>query len=234
MPPSSPFPFLRPVDQLGYVVADLDAEIAGWLAQGVGPWLRLERARIDDYRYRGRSSKPMLDVAFCQVGDVQLELIRPIDGQPTIYRDFLAAGRRGIQHIGWMVEDYSQTLAAVEAAHQSILQSGAWSTVHFTYVELAPPIDVLSQRLAFGNAGLKRIDAVKRSIATFDGAVGEIIELNGTSSATFAAIKRAAMEWDGRFDPIRPLLSPALRALLQVQSGLSQFARKLQGDRGSK
>src|SRR5438445_5426851 len=85
-------PFSDPPDQLGCVVPDLQVAISEWAAKGVGPFLTMRKVTLGGYRYEGRSSKPKLDVAFSQQGDLQIELIQPVNDEPSAYRDFLAAG----------------------------------------------------------------------------------------------------------------------------------------------
>ena len=94
-------PFCEPADQLGCVVPDLPAAISEWAAEGVGPFLTMRGITLADYRYKGRPSKPKIDVAFSQQGEMQVELIHPVNDRPSAYRDFLAAGGHGAHHHGW-------------------------------------------------------------------------------------------------------------------------------------
>lgn len=106
-------PLSAPVNQLGCVVPDLESAIQGWVKLGVGPFLAMRDIGLDDYVYHGQPSRPKIDVAFAQTGDLQVELIHPVGDVPSSYHDFLAAGRSGIHHLGWFLDDYD---AAVEAA----------------------------------------------------------------------------------------------------------------------
>jgi hypothetical protein len=89
--PRASVPFSEPADQLGCVVPDLGAAISEWVAKDVGPFLTLPGVTLD-CSYRGRKSKPKIGVAFSQQGDLQIELIQPLNDEPSTYRDFLAAG----------------------------------------------------------------------------------------------------------------------------------------------
>ena len=130
-------PFHDPPDQLGCVVPDLDAAIAGWVAQGVGPFLTMRGVVLADYAYQGRPSRPRIDVAFSQQGDLQIELIQPVDEQPSAYRDFLAAGRSGPHHHGWFCDDYAAQVRSAGADGRRELQHGRWGALHFVYYD--PP-----------------------------------------------------------------------------------------------
>ena len=41
-----------PIWQLGYVVADVEAAMRGWLVQGVGPWYLLDPFAVDRFSFR--------------------------------------------------------------------------------------------------------------------------------------------------------------------------------------
>lgn len=163
-------PFERPPDQLGCVVPDLDAAIAEWVGKGVGPFLVMRKVALADYTYRGRPSRPKLDVAFSQDGELQIELIQPLDDRPSAYRDFLAAGGSGPHHHGWFCDDYAGELDAAARAGRSELQRGRWGALHFVYYE---PL-----------AG--------------EPLIGELIEMNDLSRRIFGLIRQQAERWDGK------------------------------------
>ncbi len=172
--------FAGPPDQLGCVVPDIQAAIEEWAAQGVGPFLVMRNVTIGGYVYEGRPSKPKIDVAFSQQGDLQIELIQPVNDEPSAYRDFLAAGGSGPHHDGWFCDDYAGETAAAARAGRTELQSGAWGAVHFVYYH---PLD-----------GEQRI--------------GELIEMSDLSRELFGLIRREADRWDGT-NPSRSLLAAA-------------------------
>lgn len=209
-------PFSGPADQLGFVVPDLEQAITGWLEKGVGPWLTLGGAMLKGYEYLGKSSRPQIDVAFSQVGKVQLELIQPVDDEASAYRDFLASGRSGLQHVGWFVEDFAVVAAAADAT-TSVIQRGSWSGVHFTYYGFEQPPAPPRLELASDKGENGAAEAVRDVASGWDGKIGELIELNQTSRETFAAVADAAAGWDGRSRPVRHLLSPLLNAAYQLQ-----------------
>ena len=173
-------PFSDPPDQLGCVVPDLQVAISEWAAKSVGPFLTMRKVTLGGYHYEGRSSKPKLDVAFSQQGDLQIELIQPVNDEPSAYRDFLAAGGNRAHHHGWFCNDYSAEIAAAERAGRAELQRGNWGAAHFVYYH---PLG-------------------------HDEMIGELIEMSDLSRNLFALIRRQAAQWDGR-RPSRSLLGAA-------------------------
>jgi 4-hydroxyphenylpyruvate dioxygenase-like putative hemolysin len=89
------------IAQIGYVVRDIDAAMDNWAKHGVGPWFYVDRVQTDYFRYRGADSDMQMSVALANSGDVQLELIQPRNDAPSMYKDFLDAGREGMQHIAY-------------------------------------------------------------------------------------------------------------------------------------
>ncbi len=195
-------PFSASIDQLGIVVPDLEAAIGEWLELGIGPFLIVRGAAVAEYEYRGKSSKPVLDVAFAQKGEVQLELIQQANDAPSVYRDFIAAGGNGFHHFGWFCESYQSALAA---ADNVVLQKGAWSGIHFVYYETTRAVGAPAQLGALGEATRAAVTAARAAGAT---KIVELIELNDTSRAVFRLVREAAARWDGKTNPVRTLFSP--------------------------
>lgn len=172
---------LRPlpggVRQNGYVVRDLDAAMASWLALGVGPWLTL-RGQPNRTTYRGQPAETTLSIAFANSGDLQIELIAQDDDAPTYYREFLDAGLEGFHHLAYWVEDFDAALADVVAAGLPVVWSGdGGGAARFAYVEV----------------GGVPATAV------------EIMELNAVTAWMTDTIREAAATWDGSEPAVRPL-----------------------------
>ena len=100
-----------PIDQLGYVTADLDRAIALWTDKlGVGPWTVFRNVRLTG-TYRGAPAEVGIDVALSYRGGVQIELIEPTDGAASSYRDEAGALRLGAHHVAWVIDDLDAEVA---------------------------------------------------------------------------------------------------------------------------
>lgn len=106
------------IAQVGMVVKDLDAVMeAFYRTDGIGPWrIVTTGAPPLTCLYHGRPAEYQIKLATAQSGSMQLELIQYISGD-TIHRDFLKAGRVGLEHLGIFVPD-------LEKALQPYLQNG--------------------------------------------------------------------------------------------------------------
>ena len=89
-----------PMRQVGIVVRDIEGAMKHWIEVcGVGPWYYTDKLAVTAFTYQGRRYDDIhLSIALANSGDVQLELIQQRCDSPTMYQEFLAAGREGMQH----------------------------------------------------------------------------------------------------------------------------------------
>ena len=112
---------LPPIDQVGFVVRDMDAALA--LYEPVfGPFTQMDSGEFE-YDYRGEKDTSSLKLAFGRSGDVEIELIQWVSGR-TPHKEFIDAGREGMHHLRFRVDDLDAKVAEAEAlGYRSI-----WST----------------------------------------------------------------------------------------------------------
>jgi hypothetical protein len=107
MPEETLPPPLGSVSQIAYVVEDLDVALAYWVdVIKAGPFFLFEHATMENQRYRGAASNVDVTLAVGNSGDTQIELIYCENDAPSVYREFLDAGRTGVHHVGLMPENY--------------------------------------------------------------------------------------------------------------------------------
>jgi len=167
-----------PIRQNGYVVRDIDAALRHWTeVLGVGPFFLIDRVPIENFRYRGEPSPLEVSIALANSGALQIELIQQRNDAPSMYRDFLAAGYEGLQHVAFWPPDLDVALADAEKAGFSIGQSGEIGE-RGRFVYLAPE----------GHPGT----------------VMELSEVSGAKGRFFEHIAGVARGWDGS-EPVRPI-----------------------------
>jgi catechol 2,3-dioxygenase-like lactoylglutathione lyase family enzyme len=167
-----------PIRQIGFVVRDLDAALQSWSALGVGPWFTIRKLQQKECRYRGALCEPTVSIAFANSAEMQIELIQQHDTAPSIYREFLEAGREGFHQLAWWVADFDAVTRKADQAGWPAVFSGESGDVRFAYLELDPRVST----------------------------VVEVMELNDASRGLAELVASAAAQWDGVTDPIRSLL----------------------------
>jgi hypothetical protein len=164
------------IRQNGYVVRDIESAMRHWTQMlGIGPFFYFERVPIEDFRYRGAPSPIEVSIALANSGPLQVELIQQRNEAPSMYRDFLAAGNEGLQHVAYWTETMDKDLARLSAAGLEVAQSGCiGENGRFVYFDTEQ----------------------------HPGTVVELSEISGPKGRFFAHIAEAARGWDGS-DPIR-------------------------------
>ncbi len=164
------------IRQNGYVVRDIEAALKYWTETlGVGPFFYIERVPVEDFCYRGRPSPVDLSIALANSGDLQIELIQQRNDAPSMYREFLAAGHEGLQHVAFWTESYDADLDRARTAGFEVGQSGC-----------------------IGSGGR----FVYFAAESHPGTVIELSEISGPKGRFFAHVRECAARWNGS-DPIQ-------------------------------
>jgi len=167
---------LGEVMQLAFVPDDFDAAIEHWTkVMGVGPFFLIENIHLDGMKYRGEPTDAVFTLALAYWGDIQIELIRPENGAPSIYTGDYAA-TEGLHHVCILTED-------IAAARQTCDAQGAEVVIE-------------------GNFGTSKVIYVDPGQGT--GHLVEILQQDQDGPDLFAIIKAAGENWDGS-DPVRTL-----------------------------
>ena len=114
------------VNQIAIVVKNLELVAENyWKIFGIGPWaiFNWEAPLVYDRKYHGASVWAREKIAITQVGDVQLELVQPVDG-PSIYKDWLDECGEGLHHMNFLVDDVDEAAEILAKEGFSSLQSG--------------------------------------------------------------------------------------------------------------
>ena len=169
--------FLGEIRQLGYVVDDIEAAMAYWhQTMGVGPWYYNPKVPIEDYTYEGKRYEVHNSVALANAGFIQVELIQTRNDAPSMYRDFMLAGHRGLQHVAYWPQTFDADLARMEAEGFRVKMSGTvGANGRFVYFDKED----------------------------HPGTVIELSEVLGPKGRMFDLIRAASVQWDGS-DPVRP------------------------------
>ncbi len=103
---------LPDLDQVGFVVRDMEQALALYEPL-FGPFSTMDPGPMS-YDYRGEQEECDMRLAFGSSGDVEIELIEWISGGCP-HKEFLDAGREGMHHLRFIVEDLEASVAAAAA-----------------------------------------------------------------------------------------------------------------------
>lgn len=99
--------------QIGIVVRDLDATVKKYGEDyGIGPWQfhEFNPGDLKDLREYGKPVTHSTRIATTMIGQVQWELIEPLDDESTFAR-FLAEKGEGVHHIAVRTPNFEETVA---------------------------------------------------------------------------------------------------------------------------
>lgn len=164
------------VIQTAYVVADVRQAIQWWIDRaGIGPWFLLDHFLQPDQRYRGAPATADVAIAMSFAGGMNIELIQPLDDNPSVYRETVRQRGFGFHHIGVAVEDVDAAIAAqARQGYQLAFRANVPTGGAVAYLD----------------------DGVN------DPGFLELIPATAGMDATFTRFWQAAGDWDGS-DPIR-------------------------------
>jgi len=167
-----------PMRQIGYVVRDIEKTMSHWLKVcAIGPWFYNEKAQFESVTYNGKVYNDMrVSLAFANSGDMQIELIQQRCNTPSMYLEFLASGKEGMQHWSAWPENYHEIYKRALDKGFTVLQEGTHPRGPFAYF----------------------------TSRTVQDPVIEISELTAGRRRFFDMVREAAANWDGR-DPIRQI-----------------------------
>ncbi|MEW4467902.1 VOC family protein [Parasphingorhabdus sp. JC815] len=179
LPQSSPATLakLGTIMQISYVPDDYDAALDYWTQKmGAGPFFHTEGVDVENVKYRGQPSDIQFSMAIGYWGDVQVELIRPDNDAPSMFKDWREKGLQGVQHLCIIVDDLAEARQITESKGGIVIQ------------EVSLPGGV-------GGA----------FYADYGGGPGTIIEYLQIPQAGrdgFAAMRQAHLDWDGKTNPV--------------------------------
>ncbi|MEH6583757.1 MAG: VOC family protein [Halioglobus sp.] len=103
---------LPPCDQVGFVVKDMVSALALYEPL-FGPFSTMDPGPMT-YDYRGQQEECEMKLAFGKSGDLEIELIQWVSGGSP-HREFIDAGREGMHHLRFIVQNLEEKVAEAEA-----------------------------------------------------------------------------------------------------------------------
>ena len=104
------------IAQTAFVVEDLQAAIDHWVTNcKAGPFFVLPHFLVPGQTYRGEESRADITIAMGFAGHMLIELIQPLDGEPSVYRETMELRGCGFHHLGIACADVDADSRAYQA-----------------------------------------------------------------------------------------------------------------------
>lgn len=154
--------------QIAYVSDDLERATAWFEGRlGVAGFDHFGTTSLDDAIVDGAPCEWAIETVATQLGDINLEIIRPVAGAVEMYRDGIDPGAvASFHHFGYEVDNWDDA----EAARESF--GLAWKTRGYTpgacdfgYLDLRPVLGHYVEFMRLDPEGVDAIAALKRKYA---------------------------------------------------------------------
>ena len=140
---------LPKVSQLGYVVADIEKARQYYESTlGIGPFCPPFEVDMSGAVFKGKPVQSRIKVAFVQWGDVQIELIQPLDVNNP-YTEYLAKHGDGIHHLGFAVTNMEAMKGELAAAGLQPVFHHDMGVMQFAYYDTSHIGGVMTELLCY-------------------------------------------------------------------------------------
>ncbi|HYH11157.1 MAG TPA: VOC family protein [Thermomicrobiales bacterium] len=137
------------ISQIGIVVGDIESRAQAW-AKLLGvpvPQIRttdpVETARTE---YEGEPTPARAKLAFFDAGQVQIELIEPVDG-PSTWRDQLDRHGDSLHHIAFRIQGMSEKITLLGEHGLGLVQRGEYTGGRYAYLDGTDQIGTILELL---------------------------------------------------------------------------------------
>jgi len=131
-------PVFNNLEHVGVVVRDIDKTIEYLTSLGIGsPAAMGGRTSVDvpfKGEVRGKPSEWGVKIGRIMIGDIELELLQPLEGE-SVLKEFLENNGEGLHHIGFKVDNIDAETQKLTAQGVNILMSAKTARGGFAYFE---------------------------------------------------------------------------------------------------
>lgn len=137
------------ITQIGIIVKDIEKT-----SQAYADFFGIEKPQaswtdgleVAQTEFRGESSEARAQLAFFDMGSLQLELIQP-DENPSTWREFLEENGEGVQHIAFVVDGLKEKVKVMEAGGMPLIQKGEYTGGRYAYLDTIKDLKVIFELL---------------------------------------------------------------------------------------
>lgn len=150
-------------DQLSYYVEDLDEAAERFHKLfGAGPFIKMGPLRFQKCVYRGREIDPEFEIALGMWGEIEVELVHKISGEPYLFDE----KGYGFNHINVIVDDYDE---AIEQFAKYGLEPGMTMISSDMPIAYIDAMDVLGHNIEIHGPSSSATSLCRAAKANWDG-----------------------------------------------------------------
>jgi hypothetical protein len=152
--------------QVAYVTPDIDAAVAAYESTLGGPRFLINRdVAPNDQTYLGKPAELVFHAALAYVGNIQIEIIQPVQGE-TIYNECIENRTSGLvyHHVGYespSLESYWDTYRQIEQAGCPAAQTGVFGETVYAYFDFRSEIGTYLEIIWLDKPTRKMYDSIR-------------------------------------------------------------------------
>ena len=119
-------PIFNDIHQIGIVANNVKENIKSYTKNyGIGLWnvWKFNSDMVEDMEVRGRKIDYSMMVATCKSGNIDREIIEPLDNK-SIFSEFYNKYGEGLQHVDYKSGDYNKTIEYLKKSGVKVIQHG--------------------------------------------------------------------------------------------------------------
>lgn len=168
------------IAQTAFVVEDMHAAVGHFVKNtGAGPFFLLDHFLVPGQTYRGKESTADITIAMGFAGHMLIELIQPLDTNPSVYKETIQLRGYGFHHFGIACADVDVASADYRTrGYHEVFRASVPTGGEVIYLDNG----------SGAQAGFL-----------------ELLPVTPGMDETFTCFWKASLDWDGT-DPMRPFL----------------------------
>lgn len=119
----------KKVIQIGILVKDIQQTAKDWaefLGVDVPKISRTAGVEVTHAVYKGEPCNGRIDQVCFDFDNIQIELISPVDEEPSFWKECLDRDGEGLHHIAFHTQEIEKDMEALEQKGYVVLQKGYW------------------------------------------------------------------------------------------------------------
>jgi len=143
----APKSLFKRITQIGLVVRNVDLAARRCFEEfGIGPWsfYTFDASTVKDMMIRGKRVDHAMRIASTTIGDVEWELIEPLDDK-SIYAEHLRTHGEGLHHVMFDVENYAEARKQLGEKGCEEIVSGQWFGCPYSYLDTQASLGCLAE-----------------------------------------------------------------------------------------
>ena len=125
------------ITQVGIIVRDIEARARAWsdiLGLPMPKIIVTDTVDVAQTEYQGNRSPARAKLAFFHMGQVDIELIEPID-EPSTWKDQLDRHGDSLHHIAFQIQGIREKLVYLDSKGVPLIQRGEYTGGRYAYVD---------------------------------------------------------------------------------------------------